>query len=123
MTKLLKFHLVVAVCFAVNFSGCKKKYDDALPKVSLNSIIAYGSDSVKLIGQVTNVGGATVEYTGFAFDLQPTFSLRQNQLLLGGTSGQFSVIMPAYHDSVYYFKCFAANKFGYSESSTMQFSY
>lgn len=103
--------------------GCSKPYQQALPTVEFVSAVPYGlEDSVLLTGKVTSSGAGAVEYTGFSFSNTPSFDLLTNQILLNGTSGQFTAIIPATHDSTYYFKSFAANNYGYCVSGVYKYT-
>jgi len=101
--------------------GCtKKNYEDALPKVEFVSATQCGNDSAILVGNVIISGADAVQITGFAYASIPNFDITSNQLVLAGSTGQFSGKVLAYPDSTYYFKCFAANDYGYVVSNTFK---
>ncbi len=103
--------------------GCSKRtYTDALPQVQFLSVVPYQSDSLIITGKVVSQGASSVENVGFAYDRQSSFSILKNQVLLNGTSSQFSAIILGYQDSTYYFKAFATNSFGYSESTVFKYT-
>ena len=104
------------------FWGCSKPYSDALPTVQFVSVVPYGvEDSVLITGNVTSSGASQIDYVGFSFSSTPNFDLLSRQVLLNGTTGQFSAIVPAHNDSTFYFKCFAANDYGYVASTVYSY--
>ena len=119
LTAVIVFLLVSTELF---FSCKKKKFDDALPIVTIESVTAWNTDSVLLTGNVTSTGAKALKCVGFAFGDKPSFSLLSNQVLFErkGT-GQFQAVVRALRDSTYYFRSFAANGFGYSTSSSIKF--
>lgn len=114
--------LTLLACAILLFNGCTKKYSDTLPQVQFISASPYGPDSVLLTGTVTNKGQDDIQYVGFSYYDKPTFDILQNQVLLNGTNGTFSYPVYAHQDTTYYFKCFAANTFGYAVSSTFKYT-
>ncbi|HTA83513.1 MAG TPA: hypothetical protein VK783_11280, partial [Bacteroidia bacterium] len=97
--------------------GCTKKtYEETLPQVNFVSVVPYGNDSAIITGNVSSAGASPIEYVGFAYSTTPSFDILSNQILGNGTLGQFSAQIKASQDSTYYFKCFAANSYGYKVS-------
>lgn len=118
-----KRFLLITSCFfivTVYWSCSKKTFTDALPQVQFVSVTPYGNDSAIIAGNVTSAGASPVEYVGFAFSANSSVDLLKNQVLLNGTTGRFSAGVKVYHDSTYYFKCFAANSFGYAASAAFK---
>ena|ERR1035437_4692000 len=112
--------LALSICFS--FIGCKKHtFNDALPKVTIQSVVPYGFDSVIITGKITSVGIGKIDYVGFCYSSSPNPLIIQNQVLKNGTDGAFTAILLAYQDSTYYFKSFAANEFGYAASSVFKY--
>lgn len=113
---LLAFSVIV-------FWRCSKPYSEALPTVQVTSVIPYGFvDSVLVTGTITSSGASPIEYEGISFSNTPTFDLLSRQLLLSTTTTTFSAVLPAYHDSTFYFEAFAANEYGYSVSNTYKYT-
>jgi hypothetical protein len=102
--------------------SCKKKFDDALPKVSLQSVALKGLDSVTLTVQVTSKGASAIEYAGVSYSNYPSASIVSNQVLLQDGHTSFNITVHALHDSTYYFKAFAANSLGYSVSNVIKYT-
>lgn len=105
------------------FWRCSKPYSEALPTVQVVSIVHYGmADSVLITGSVTSTGASPIEYEGFSFSNAPVFDLLSRQTLLNTTSTTFTTVIPAYHDSTFYFEAFAANQYGYAVSSVYKYT-
>lgn len=120
---LKRITLLFVLAATALLPGCTKKtYDDALPKVDFVSALAYGNDSVIVTGNVTSAGASPIEYVGFAYSTNPTFDILENQVIGNGTTGEFSTLVRGFQDSTYYFKCFAANSFGYVVSNTFKYT-
>ncbi len=107
----------------VALGGCSKPYSETLPAVQINSVSAYGMvDSVLVTATVTSQGAGPIEYEGFSFSNTPTFDLLSRQVLLYSTATTFSVVLPAYQDSTFYFEAFVANQYGYGVSKSYAFT-
>ncbi len=115
--------LLVVLFFSMSFFSCKKKkFDDALPVVTIESVEVVSLDSVVLIGSISSQGADDIEYYGFSFSNDPSSNILANQVLFeGGNSTNFRAVVHALHDSTYYFKAFAANSFGYKVSNTIKY--
>jgi hypothetical protein len=113
---------VVLFVICTSFLSCKKKFDDALPKVTLQSVILKGLDSVTLSVQVTSKGASAIEYAGVSYSGTASASILSNQVLLQDGRINFNITVHAFHDSTYYFKAFAANSFGYSVSNVIKYT-
>lgn len=105
-------------------SSCKKKkFDDALPVVTIESVEMVGLDNVVVTGNISSAGADDIEYCGFAFSKSPSFDILSNQVLIeGNTKGHFHATVHADHDSTYYFKAFAANGLGYKVSNVLRYT-
>ena len=115
------FIYIISILF---FWGCSKPYSDTLPTVQMLSVSPYGSeDSVVIMGNVTSNGTSTVSYIGFSYSASPNFDILSRQVLGNGNgTGSFAAVVPAIHDSTYYFKAFAANDNGYSVSNVIKYT-
>jgi hypothetical protein len=120
---LFKTAFLLTLSFYLLFSSCKKKkFDDALPVVTLESAEMVSLDSVALIGHISSEGADDIEYFGFAFSKTPSFTLLTNQVLFEGSeTGNFRTVVHAEHDSTFYFQAFAANGFGYKASNIIKY--
>ncbi|HTA27830.1 MAG TPA: hypothetical protein VK809_08575, partial [Bacteroidia bacterium] len=111
----LKYLFFIPALFVL--AGCSKPYSEALPTVQVTSVEAYGvADSVLITGTVTSQGGGPIQYEGFSFSNTPTFDLLSRQVVGSSGSATFRAVLPAYHDSTFYFEAFAANEYGYAVS-------
>jgi hypothetical protein len=119
-TTVLKATTVLCIVCTLFFS-CKKKFDDALPKVTLQSVTLKGLDSVTLTVQISK-GASDIEYTGVSFSNYASASILNNQVLLQDGRTSFNITIHAFHDSTYYFKAFAANSYGYSVSNIIKYT-
>lgn len=112
--------LLLLSCNLLFFSCKKKKFDEALPVVTMESVEMVGSDSVAITGNISSKGADNIEYYGFAFSENPSFTILTNQILFEGSStGSFRTVVHVEHDKTYYFKAFAANGFGYKVSNVI----
>jgi hypothetical protein len=111
--------LLPLVLLAQLGGSCKKKYDDALPAVTLVSVTMHSLDTVLITGRIASEGAAAVEYAGFSFSEKANASILTNQVLVPVAS-TFTAYAHAYHDSTYYFKAFAANDYGYTISNVIK---
>ncbi len=119
---LLRLLLLTA---AIDFSSCSKHtYDQTLPSVSFLSVAPYGlsGDSVLISGRVNSPGLSAVQFVGFAYSTQTSFSILNNQFLANVNASPFTAIVPVSPDSTYYFKAFASNSYGYSCSNLFKYA-
>ncbi len=125
MKKTSFISIVLLLLFgSTSFYSCKKKtFDDALPQITLVSATVSNLDSVLLVANITSAGANALEYCGFAYSANPSFSVLNRQVLFQATgTGKFQAVVPAIHDSTYYFKAFAANGFGYNVSNVIKYT-
>jgi len=120
MSVLKAATVLFTVC--ILFFSCKKKFDDALPKVTLQSVTLKGLDSVTLSVQITTKGASDIEYAGVSYNTSASASILSNQVLLQDGRMSFNINVHAFHDTTYYFKAFAANSFGYAVSNVVKFT-
>ena len=101
--------------------GCKKEtLNDAIPVVKMVSIKQLGLDSVIVTGTITSNYGVDILYEGFCYGTNPVPAVIENQVLRSTDSTTFYAHLYANHDSTYYFRCIAANSFGYAVSAPMK---
>jgi len=105
---------------AVN-SGCKKQtFNDALPTVQMTSVKPFGNDSVVVTGTIVTNSGLDIQYEGFCYGTDPEPPITERQVLFQNDSTTFSAHLYVNKDSTYYFRCFAANSYGYAVSSPLK---
>lgn len=116
-----KYYLLIG-SFVIFFGtvlnwGCKKEtLNDALPVVKMVSVQQLGTDSVIIKGTIITNDGNDVLYEGFCYGTDPVPPITENQVLLQSDSTNFSAHLYMKLDSIRYFRCFAANSFGYAVS-------
>ncbi len=114
----------VFICLALGgllLWGCKKHtLNEVLPVVKMTSVVPLGTDSVIVNGTVISDNGDVLAYEGFCYGTSPMPAITQNQKLLHSDSTNFSAHLYVNKDSTYYFRCFAANSFGYAISSPIK---
>lgn len=119
MKYLLVFSLLV-----VHFS-CKKahpKVEDYFPKVQL-SVTENQDGSIFLKANITDEGSSQIEILGFCYSDSPDFDITSNQIAILDLSN-FTTTLPVGFDpnKTYYFKAFASNSYGSSESNIVEVS-
>jgi len=121
MKKTVPFVLVsVAILF---FNSCRKPYKDVndyFPKIKLESAILQTDGTVLLKGKIESEGASAIEYLGFCYGTKSTPKIVDNQIAL--STSDFTTIVESSKfdiDSTYYFRAWAANGYGYSQSSNI----
>ncbi len=119
MAKIVPFVLVSMLC------SCEmdlfKKYETGDPTLEISSITS-NDGIVTIVGKVSNTGIYDLEYTGFCFNQSGNPHITENQILLGGSLEFSATIYDLESEGQYYFKAFAANGFGLSESEIVAFT-
>ena len=114
---------ILLFLFLIN-SGCKKQtLNDVLPVVKMVSVKPLGLDSVVITGTITANSGLDILYEGFCYGNDPVPPILENQVLYNRDSTTFSAHIRVKNDSTsnnYYFRCIAANSFGYAVSAPMK---
>lgn len=97
-----------------------KDVNDYFPKIILVSATVQADGSVLLTTDVESKGGSEIEYLGFCYSsIHSSPIMLDNQISLAAGS-TFSTAIPGLSaDSVYYFRAWAANSFGYSYSNVL----
>jgi hypothetical protein len=104
-------------------TGCEKKvYNDALPVVENYSVKMLGPDSVILSGHLINTGADPILYEGFCYGTHANPPITENQSFKQQADTFFNRHIAVYHDSEYYYRCFAANGYGYSLTKPYHFT-
>jgi len=116
---IASFSIIVVLLFV--FGACQKHtLNEVLPVVQMTSVVKLGNDSVVVTGTVVTDNGGALGYEGFCYGTNPLPDITQNQKLFQTDSVHFSVHLYVNKDSTYYFRCFAANSFGYGVSGAMK---
>ena len=103
------------------FVGCKKHtLNEVLPVVKMVSVQPLGKDSVIVKGTIVSDNGDVLAYEGFCYSTRLMPDITQKQKLLMQDSVNFSAHLYINKDSTYYFRCFAANSFGYAVSGALK---
>lgn len=122
MSKInFKLFILIALIAIISLSCKKKTLDEAVPVVSTYSAMMKGNDSVIIIGKILQKGGDDIECEGFCYAKHPNPDIEENQILFNNNQTTFSAVVPVQHDSTYYFKTFAANKFGLQMGNILKF--
>jgi hypothetical protein len=121
-TKKHTLHIIGTFFFLLFISsGCKKEtLSNAIPVLKMISVKPLGLDSVIVTGTITANYGVDILYEGFCYGTNPIPPVIENQVLYQTDSTTFSAHLYASHDSTYYFRCIAANSFGYSVSAPLK---
>ena len=109
--------LSVLLFSVVMNSGCKKvTLNDALPVLKMVSVQPFGNDSVVVTGTITANSTVDIQYEGFCYGTDAVPAITENQVLYQTDSTTFSAHIYVNPANTYYFRCFAANSFGYAIS-------
>ncbi len=120
MKKYLVFTYIILLF--VCLCSCRKALKDVndyIPKVTLVSAIIQDNGSVLLTGSIENKSDSPAEYKGFCYDTKNPNSILDNQVPVGAGGAFTAEIGGLNVDSVYYFKAWAANSYGYSYSNVI----
>ena len=119
--------IILLLFFSVMLTGCQMdlfdNFDDYTPVVELTSIETE-YDTTVLTGKILDYGKSTLEYIGFCYNSIGYPDLSENQILVSEIYSDNTFIVYTtnlFADSVYYFRAFAANEYGYSISATQQY--
>src|ERR1700747_408583 len=100
--KLVAAHIFALLFTGILFFSCsKKKFDDSLPQLTLQSAVMSGLDHVVLTAKINSKGASDIEYIGFAYSTKPSFSILENQVLFQKSDNSFTATVHAFHDSTY----------------------
>ena len=117
MNKIIRTSVLLSF-MAVAMVSCGKfdlftDMSNGVPKVEMVSVENMG-DSVLVTAKVISEGGAPVSTCGFCYNSTGSPTMDENQILVEGSVGEFSVLIRGLkEDSTYYFKAFATNQLGY----------
>ena len=115
MTMKNKSYLFLLLVISFAFSSCKKvkkDVNDYFPKLKTVSATILPDGSVQMKGEVISEGGAPIEYSGFCMSTSPVPKMLDNQTL---ADNSFSAVYSGFNTATrYYFRSWAANKYGYS---------
>ncbi len=116
---ILIYILIILSAFIAN--SCKKalkNMDDYYPKVSIVSAEIQTNGSVLVTGKIDSEGNAPIEYIGFSCNTKPNPILTDRQIISQINGNTFTAIYTGLDvDSVYYFRTWAANSYGYKYGS------
>lgn len=96
-----------------------KDVNDYFPKIKLVSATVQANGSVLLTGEIESKGGSAIEHLGFCFNYSNPPTMLDNQISLTAGSVFSAEVSGVSVDSVYYFRAWAANSFGYSYSNVI----
>jgi hypothetical protein len=121
-----KIYILVYISLLLFTSACRKAakdVNDYLPKIKLASATVQDDGSVVLSATIESKGYGNVEEQGFCMSTNPIPKLLDRQVFLNGVSTDFSAVYENLSvDSVYYFRAFATNKYGYAYSNIISLS-
>lgn len=115
-----KNNLLIYLLFVLSItliSSCKKalkNMDDYYPKVSIVSAEIQTDGSVLVTGKIDSEGDASIERLGFCCNTKPNPTLTDRQIISEINGSTFTAIYKGLdEDSVYYFRTWATNSYGY----------
>jgi hypothetical protein len=113
------------LCAAVitYITACKKHtYSEAVPLVQIDKMEMVGDDTAEITATIISEGAVPVEHAGFCFDYQPNPILEKNQVLVQPSGSRIRTRLKLFSDSMYYFRAFATNSYGYKLSEDFVFT-
>ncbi|MBK8369607.1 MAG: hypothetical protein IPL10_20115 [Bacteroidetes bacterium] len=117
MKKNTIIHYILIILIAAVVSSCKKalkNMDDYYPKVSIVSAEIQTDGSVLVTGKIDSEGDAPIERLGFCCNTKPNPTLTNRQIISEINGSTFTAIYTGLdEDSVYYFRTWATNSYGY----------
>lgn len=127
MTRFMKkgvyYLLVISVLIVVN--SCRKALKDVndyVPEIKTVSATIQTDGTLLLLGEIVSEGDAAIEYTGFCYATSTNPNMVSNQIMVTTNGTNFSATFPCSYfdiDSVYYFRSWATNRYGYSYGNTI----
>jgi hypothetical protein len=120
----MKKSILFLLISSFSFVSCKKalkNVDDYFVKVETVDAIVQSDGSVLLKGKIISQGAAKLEYLGFCFSSDSNPKIQDNQIQINQLSGNTfeTVVKGLSYDSVYYFRAWATNRYGYSLGKTI----
>lgn len=124
LMQLLKRSIIPGIILLVLAgNGCKKEnYNDALPVATISSLSKLGTDSISITGTITLNNGDGIVYEGFCYGSDLVPPITEHQILASSGSLTFTTHIYVKLDSTYYFRCFAANGYGYGLSAPLKYT-
>lgn len=122
-----EFKIVIICLVILSVSSCGKfdlfkDMSESLPVVEMVTIESHG-DTTIVVGKIVEEGVHDVSLCGFCYSSSGTPAVDDNQILIGGTDGEFGVmILDLWADSIYYFSAFAYNDYAYAVSNPLQYT-
>jgi len=116
----------IVLFLAILITSCQKplrNVEDYFPVVKTVSATIQADGSVLVEGEIESEGAAPLEYIGFSCSTYADHLISERQIMaesLGG--GRFTAVYSGgfEEDSVYYFKAWATNEYGYAVGNTLQ---
>lgn len=114
-----KYYWILVIYFFTLTTSCKKALKDVndyFPKLKTVSATIQTDGTVLIEGEVISEGAATIEYIGFCYSTSIRPNMVSNQIWATTNGTKFSAIYPGSGfdvDSVYYFRTWATNYYGY----------
>lgn len=118
--------LIVFLCVTSACRKALKNEDDYFVKLDLVSVTAQSDGSVLVQATIESPGkakGSVAENPGFCAGTSAQPGMLEHQLLATTDGSSFSAVFPAgtfSGDSVYYFRAFATNDYGFSYSNAVR---
>ncbi|HEU4716665.1 MAG TPA: hypothetical protein VFU15_02485 [Bacteroidia bacterium] len=116
MKKPIAFFVLFAICLVS--ASCRKALKDVndyFPKVKTVSATVQANGSVMISGEIESDGADPIQYLGFCCGTHPDPRITDNQVIVQRDGNSFSAVLSGFSaDSVYYFRSWAANSYGYA---------
>src|SRR5665213_1062166 len=120
------FYYLCVISVLLVTGSCKKALPDVndyFPKIKTVSATIQTNGSVLLQGEIASEGASPIEYIGFCFATNNAPNMASNQIIVTTVSNsKFSATYPGSDfniDSVYYFRSWATNHYGYVYGNTL----
>ena len=121
MNLLLRY--ILTTLLVILFFSCskvKKSYDEYLPEIKLVSVTPQVDGSVIVEGAILSKGEAPVDFAGFCISATSTPEMLDRQFVSKITDKKFyAQYFELSEDSVYKFRAWATNEYGYSYSNIL----
>ncbi len=119
--------LIVSLAFILVMGSCQLALNDVqdyFPKVSTLSAIVQADGTVLVEGSIDAEGAAAIGYVGFCCSTKQEPKMLDYQMISNVSEGKFSAIYEGNFqpDSVYYFRSWASNDYGYAYGNTLSVS-
>lgn len=120
-----KFFWPITTCILLLTNSCNKalpEVEDYFAKITTVSATVQSDGTLLVTGTIETEGAGAIDYAGFCYNTQGNPQMLDNQVIATVSGNTFTVSYPCSDfsiDSVYYFRSWATNGYGYSYGNSI----